>query len=403
MLTISSIQSKITPKLNGTTIDKLSGFYEKCREAAGTVLMRIDPLETIRSARIENAIYSHIYNYAINSDVKGNNSIIDIRPYGNRSTNDDLGARFSREFDIKKNNDTFAIEVINGVKSLKLSKRVDSHTVLHTMDSLTLGGTITASGDVTDLDTNTLDFLAGSASVQFGLSGATGTGTINIALNQTIDLTDIEDIGALFFWQKFVDASRLTSVQLRWGSSSGDYWYKTITAPHDRSAFETNAWTLQRGDWSTASEQGTPVVTAVDYVGLVFTYSTGTALANNRLDNITCAKGRAYEALYYSDKFFKSSAGTFLEIPTATSDTINIAIDGENIFIYELMLLIIQEQGQKAVKQKASWFWNQLHGDAKTEGLYEMYASKYPSQAIVNQTTYHDFGYFGAGDTEDND
>lgn len=393
MLNITSIKSKVAPKLNGTSISDIDGFYDKCREAAGNVLARIDPLETIRRSRIENAIFSHVYNYAIGSDLKGNNSIIDIRPIGERSPEDDLGGRYGREFDIKKNHDTFAIEVINGVKTLKLAKSVNGHQVLCPMDSLTIVATITASGDVTDLDTNTLDYINGSASVQFGLSGATGIGSVIITLDEEVDLSDIEDVGALFFWQNFANASRLNSVQLQFGNSDSAYWYKDITTPHDRSAFESNAWTLQRGDWSSASEQGSPVSTTISRIVIKYDYDTGDAIANNRLDAVTCAKGSAYEALYYSDKFFKNTAGTFLETPTDDSDTINIALDGENIFLYELMRIIIQERGQKAVKQKDSWFKDQLHNGET--GLYTIYGEKYPSQAIQTQTTYYDFGYFG--------
>ncbi len=399
-LTYTQIQAKVTPKLRGTTLDRVPSFDEKCREAAGNVLLHASPLETIRRARIENAIYSHIFNYTGPTDLKGNNNIIDIRPIGVRSSSDDVAGRFGREFDIRKGRDTFTVEMINGVKTLRLSKRIAGHTVLHEMDSIT---NLTASGDVQNLDTNTLDYVAGNGSVQFGLSGATGSGTIEIALASQIDLSDMEDIGSLFHWLNFPDATRLTSVSLRWGNDSSNYWSKTITSPHDRSAFESNAFTLLRADWQTASETGSPVSTAVDYLAIVFTYSSGVALSNVRLDNITAAKGQAYEVLYYSDRLFKTAAGTFIEIPTTGSDTLNLAIDGENLFIYELMLILIQELGQKSVAQNAKWFQEKLYGTPNSDGMYDVYNANYPAQAVEQQTTYHNFGDNSPADYDEED
>lgn len=400
-LSITQIKEKVTPKMRGTTINQISGFYEKCREAAGNVVLRSKPLETIRGVRIENAIYSHIYNYAIGQDVQGDNGIIDIRPIGQRSSGDGLEGRDQMEFDIKKDRDTFTVEVLNGVKTLRLSKRIAGHSVLHRMDSLTGDGTVTGSGDVTDLTTNNLEKVSGSASVQFGLDGLTGQGVIAINLAAALDLSTIEDVGALFNWLYFPNASRLTNMVFKWGTDASNYWSLTITAPHDRTSFEDAVFTLQRADWVNATETGTPDAAAVDYLEVVLNYTAGDALANVRLDNITAARGDAYEAVYYSDRLFKSAAGDYIELPTADSDTLNIAVDGHNIFLYELMLIIIQELGEKAVMQNAKWFMEQLNGYGEVKGLYDAFNRKYPSKVIPLSTTYHNFGYFGNNDDND--
>lgn len=394
--TIANIKDQVAPKLRGASVDNIPGFYLHCKEAAGNVLLRCQPIETRRSAQIANAIYSHIHNYVAPADLKGDNKIIDLRPYSNRSTDDDNEQRFGMEFDIRKDENTFAIEVINGVKTLRLSKDVSPHTTLATLDSLTIGQTITGSGDVENLTTNSFDYLAGNASVQFGLDGLTGTGTIQIVLPTAADLDDLEDIAALFGALKWPDVSRFTSMELRWGSDTSNYWSQTITTPHDRTAFLNNVWSIFRGDWSSATETGTPDASAVNTFSLVFTYTTGAAIANIRLDNITISKGKPYEVVYYSDRLFQDTSGNYIEIPTDDADVVLMGLDGVNIFLYELMLILIQELGEDAVKQSADWFekqllgWEKSGGEWKT-GLYDIYNEEYPSQEIQQSVTYHRF------------
>lgn len=389
-LSITQIKTKVTPKLRGTTLARVPDFYGKCREAAGNVLSRCYPLETIRSSRLDGAIYSHVYNYVINQDIRGNKGVIDIRPISERSQQDDLEGRFGREFDIKKDEDTFTIEIVNGIKTLRLSKQINGQATLSHFDTLTGTETVTASGDVTNLEIDRYDYVSGNSSLKFSLSGATGAGTIEVALAQSINLETIEDIGALFNWLNFPDITRLNSMTVRWGSDSSNYWSKSVTTPHDRTAFESNAWTLQRYDWVSATETGSPDATTIDYVAVVFDYDTGAAISNVRLDAITAALGRPYEVVYYSNRFFKSTAGTYLETPTDDSDTLNIAVEGENIFLYELMLILIQELGQKAVAQNAKTFQEQLYAPNGI-GLYDLYNRNYPSQAISKSMTYYNF------------
>ena len=396
MTTIQNIKDMVTPKLRGGSIDHVGSFHLHAKETAGNVLLRCAPLETIRNFRIANALYSHVLNYTAPTDLKGNNGIIDIRPYGDRSTADDTEARFGREFDINRDEDTFTIETINGLKTIRLSKAINGHIVLATMDSLTVGQTVTGSGDVENLTTNTLEYVAGKAAVQFGLSGATGSGTIQIVMPNTIDLTTLEDLGAVFSMIQFPDADRLTSIEVRWGSDDSNYWSETVTAPSDRTAFLDAVWSMIRADWANSSQTGSPDVTAVNTISLVYTYTAGTALANCRVDNIITALGKAYEAVYYSKYLFKGADGTYKEVSTADEDTILLDTDGVNIVLYELMLILIQELGEGSVRQSAQWFENQLMGYERSggewkRGLYDLYNEKYPEQSIPQQVNYYRF------------
>jgi len=388
MLTITQFKAKVTPKLHGSSLSKVSNFNGKLSEAAGNLLLRTDPFTTIRRARIENAIYDKVYNYTAPSDLKGIGKIIDIRPIGERSTDDDIFGTYSREFDIKKEFNSTTIEVIDGVKTLRLSKELSGRTVISEMDSLTSGVTITGGSDVTNLTTDTLDYISGNRSVKFGLSGSTGTGTIFLQLDSTIDLSDMEDVGSLFQWLKFPDASALSNVELRFGQDVSNYWGVTVTSAHDR-AFEDNAWTLLRHDWSEASEVGSPDSSAIDYIAIVFNYTIGAPQTGVKLDCITASKGEAWEVLYYSNALFVGEDGTWKSTPTADSDIIQLDnTDGENGLLYEFMRILNQELKGDTAARDFQFYTVMLEGET---GFYETYAANYPSQAIESQINYYKF------------
>lgn len=411
MITWSSFKGKVSGKMRGASLAKVDDPEGKAGEAAGNVLLRLDPPTTKRRQRIENAIYSHIYNYTAPTDLKGEDSILDLRPIGERSPNDSVEGTFGQEFDIKKKRNSVAVETINATPTLRISKILSAVTTLFRGDSLTLEGTVTASGDVSDLEVDTLDYVAGSGSIKFALSGVTGAGAVTIALTNSIDLSTMYRLGALFEWFKFPDVSRLNSVTLRWGSGSGVYWSKTVTAAHDRSFTEVgnDAWMLLRNSWTDASETGGPTATdaaAIDYLQISFSYDIGVALEGAGIDSITASLGKAYEVLYYSDCLFRGADGTYKTQPTADTDVILLNGDGVNILLYEYMLIIAQEVKGKAMAVDVATFTRKLEGTQRIKGLYELFEAKYPSEAIVRQTTYHTFdsldGY-GDGSADDDD
>lgn len=397
---VSTFKDDITPKLHGTSLAKVTGVYAKMRQAAAKMRAKVKPRSIVRRARIEGAIYDMVYNYTCPSwlDV---DSIIDLRPVAERSNQDEVIGGYIREFDIEKADNKVLVEYINGAKTLRVSKEVGDRSVLHRMDSATVDGTITLGGDASNAAIQTLDYIAGSGSYQFDLDGSTGTATVTIALDNEIDLSDMNDVGSLLYWLKFPDVSRLTSVELKWGESATIYWTKTETAAHDRSFTEAgdSAWMLMRHDWVDATETGSPdedTSEAIDYLQITITYSTGTALTNVRLDNIVAVNGAAYEVLGYSNSFFTDSTGaTWKATPTLDSDLIQLDDIGYQIFLNEFMLTCQQEIKGKDMKIDFAFFKdeNGSIGDERipASGLYAAFAESNPNEALVRQAEYYTF------------
>jgi len=113
MISITEFKAKVTPKLHGSSLSKVSDFYGKMGEAANQLLLRTDPYSTIRRHKLENAIYDRVYNYSAPADLKGVGKVIDIRPIGLRDTEDYIQGTHTREFDIRKDYNRTAVEVID--------------------------------------------------------------------------------------------------------------------------------------------------------------------------------------------------------------------------------------------------------------------------------------------------
>lgn len=420
-ITVKQLVSQITPKLHtGNARTKFGTMYNQIGEAASEMLIRIDPPDTIQKQRIDTAIYSHVYNYTCPSDFKGVDRTIDIRPvwstnrprdgyrypseYQSHGFDDTIGANL-RQFDIKKFRNTTTVETVAGIKTLRISKGLNSAgTSISTLDPLNqiIDGTITFSGDVTNVAADYLDYIDYTSSISFTLTGATGQGVITVQLPNSIDLSRMVNLGSLFFWQKFNNAALFTNVNFKYGNAGGAaYWYNVITTPQGRTAVDSNAWDLMRADWTQATMVGTPDSTQMSWFQFAFNYTPGTVLNFNKINALTASLGQAYEILYYSNGIFKdATTGVLKQYPTADSDIITLDQAAVNILIWETVRVLSQEQQGKnsaADFQTANY---KLEGDgrvirsmvvANRVGLYRDYIQQNPSQAIPMEEDYHIF------------
>ena len=390
MRTISQIKTKITSRLHGTTLNKISDFYTICQDAAELMLARIDPVETTRKAGLTNAVYDNIYDYSLPSDFK---SPADLYPQANADNinNSTLNRTFSREFVNRKKNNQFAILWRDAVQFLRFSRNINAPVVVDKADSLTENGTWAVGGNASNLVLDTINYISGSGSLK----------------------CDVSSSGAL------------VNVIIRIGNDSSNYFHRTITTGHFE-AFK-QGWNLLRFDISGMTEVGTVNMSAIDYVRVTVTYNTNqtayfektltnaidlsenydsdgaiflytyfdsiTALTLLRLDNITANLGTLFDITYYSNYLFRSSAGTWISKPTADSDIVNLSEVSYKIFEAEISRLITQ-QVQGAMGVVDFTYWNNLlegaDGTGENTGLYADYLSQFPSERMESSTTYYD-------------
>lgn len=379
--TISQLKTDLIGALHGTALNKITGVDDLIDRAARKLLSDVDLQETKRQTQLTNAIYSDVFDYTLPSDLK-DDKIIDIFPQVNRKLDDNLAQVYAKNFDLRKVNNTFDIKHDSGTKSIRISKKVLAGVTLHGMDDITDNGTWAVSGDATNLTQDTLQFVSGSGSLNFDLDGSTTSGFIQNSTMSSVDLTDDEDISTLFAWVYFPDASTITSVDLRWGSDTTNYWNVTSTTQHDSNAFETG-WNLIAFNWNGATETNSPDSSGIDMLRVTVNYD-GVADTDFRVDNIVSRRGSIFNIKYYSKFLFRSSAGTFQETVSNDSDIVNLDTTGQNLLLDKLT-----ELAARQIQGKNSTFDYQTYLADYKEGIAK-YKRTNKSEAIKTRATYYD-------------
>lgn len=388
--TITQLKEHLSAQMHGNTLNKVRNPEAMFERAGNTFLSKIKPVSIQRTISLTQAIHDDVFNYALPTDF---DDIIDLIPQDDRNLRDNASRVLARPFDLKKAFSTkqISIEGSEGSKILRVNWRSRSPKTINTMNSLTSNGAWSAVGTASGLAANSIYRVSGSASIEFDLA-TSGDGIKNSTMT-AIDLTDEDEVGEFYTWVFFGAITNLTSVSLRWGNDlTAKYWTSTAqTTQADGTAFRVG-WNLIKFSWSTATETGTVAPATIDSFQLTVA-STG-AIANIRVDNITCSIGRYFDIKYYSKYLLKSSAGVWLQRTTDDSDIIVLDSDEINGYIWECMLEAAQQIEGSDSDFDIAYATKKLYGDKTSSipkeriGFYQKYEAKYPNQSKKSVGSY---------------
>lgn len=367
------------------------------------VWSEVDIRTSKRRSNLSPALFQDVYEYAKPTDMKGL-GLIDIMPLIGRAQGwrGEFNLTSPEEFDRMKTfyRNMVAIYDADGVGKLLVSAQLknDSQVTLHDMESVDGNGTWT--GDATSVLTSTIETDAdqrteGNRSIKFDVAAAGTTPYIeNITGMTAIDLTDYTD-NQIFVWLYIpltgTELSKITSIALRWGSSNALYYLRTITTNNWGVSFK-NGWNLLRFDWDSnvSTPGGAPDIENIDYLRLTINLSGALAGVGSgfRVDQIVARAGEVHDVVYYSKYPWQSSAGTYLENSTASTDYVNADTDEIDLIAKRLDYLVARANKQRDDVQFALKEWS----DGK-----ERYHLMYPSERKQLITTYHDFSSLGGG------
>lgn len=256
-------------------------------------------------------------NYAIVSDMKAG-GIISLRKQEN-SVILPIELITPKRFAEMTNGEFLARGVDKGVEYLQLLHDLnnDIKVALHNCDVATEW---TAGVGVASLTTDTTNKKEGTASLIFNVSGTSAT--LTAALGTALDLSSLGERALVRLFCSFSSITNLTSVTLRWGSDSSNYYQRTITTQADGRPFNTqslfNELELKKTD---ATVTGTPVDTAIDYLYVSFAFSASVSYSNFRLDNIVAYKPEVLDYEYYSIYTVKNANGDWQDGFTVATET----------------------------------------------------------------------------------
>jgi len=251
MYSILNLKQDLTGVLHQTQLNQITNLDGLINRAARQLLLDIDPQETKRTVEFVNPIFNTVYDYPIADDVKGN-KIIDIFPQVQRLPRDIWSQAYNQAFDVAKQNifsspNMFTMNFDSSVKTLRINAPfLNPPVILNQIEAIATNGTWATGGTASGLTVNNTNYVQGAGSLQFNTT--VGTGYIENSTMTPIDLSDYTNQSSLFVWVYVPTGANLTSVNLRFGSSSANYYSVTVTANQQGTAF-ANGWNLCQFVW----------------------------------------------------------------------------------------------------------------------------------------------------------
>lgn len=392
MYSVLDLKNDLEGVLHGTTNNQIQNLDGVINRAARQLLLDLDPQETKRTVEFVAPIFNTVYDYPIAADVKGN-KLIDIFPQVQRIPQDVWLQTYNQAFDVMKQNifsmqNMFTMNFDSSIKTIRINAPwLNNPVIVNEIEAIATNGTWAAGGTASNLAVNNSNFAQGSGSLQFDVT--VGTGYIENSTMTAVDLSDYTNQSSFFVWVYVPTGTNLTSVNLRIGSSSTDYYTLSVTQTQQGTAF-VNGWNLCQFDWSSMSQTGTVDETSFTYarVSLVMT-GTNTAVKVNGLNSIL---GTVLQYSYYSKYLFRnSSTDAFQETVLDDADLINLDTESYNLLFNQVAYLACQQQqGSDAVYDGT--FFKKAYDD----GIIR-YKSMYKSELQKPQSTYYPMNKPGYG------
>ena len=207
----------------------------------------------------------------------------------------------------------FAIQTVAGIQTIRV-KSVDGRaTSLNTATAYNQNGTWIGASAISGLYTDNFEGFSLPASVAFVFNGTSGTITNDGNTYKTflpIDCSSFQNRSNIYFDIDFSSVTNLTSVTLKWGTDSSNYYTYTATTDYLGNSFVTG-WIKIKIPWSSIPTTiGTPTITSIKYLQITIAASPTTNLGLIRMQNFFISENVPLTLTYYSTYMVTTTSGT---------------------------------------------------------------------------------------------
>lgn len=181
----------------------------------------------------------------------------------------------------------------------------------------------TTNSDATNVTIDSNTFTEGSASLNFDID-VSQSGNNKATISSTItsvDASEDENISYITFDIEIPDVTYISSITLRWGTDSSNYWSYSATSQHGGAALVSGVNTIAI-PWASASVTATPDASDIAYVQFDVNYSASQLDDTDfRIDNLRIVKPETLTFHYTSSYIGTDTTGaTQKSTFTATTD-----------------------------------------------------------------------------------
>lgn len=262
------------------------------------------------------------------------------------------------------------------------SRNEQVYKTLHEMNDLTDNGTWaadTTNSDALGLTTGDVVVVDNSDNIQFNVDvsqSANNYALIECTDMDDVDLDDFENLGKARFRVYIPSITNFTSVELRWGNDSSNYWSNTATTQVDGSSFVAG-WNEVEIDWNGATETGTVTESEIDYLAVKMNYTASYTDQNKfRVERIRMYLPELVELAYYTYYLSQDSSGTFQDEMTATStDTLLLPKRFKRLIVNMAMRPLFYESEGEAAAQTIARISSFIKSEKTRLGLDDVASS----------------------------
>lgn len=338
MRSVSGYETVIT----GILKDSTSGTYGQ-NEIMISLNRGISYLSSRYALHISKNTYSidifpNLYSYELPSDFR---DFISLQPQEKGLiTNKTTPRQFKEQYPY--NIGTVAIDSELGVKTLLANIPITaSSQPLETCESLTQNGSwdVDSSTDAVGLSVDATWHTTGSSSFKFNVDVSQSANNYAIIENDSYTSTDLsayENTGMITA-DIYLPTTSITSVSIRWGIDSSNYYESTVTTRADGKAFRVGTNTVG-WLWNGSTQTGSSSTT-IGYLAYKVTYAASfTDTANFRIDNIRIANPVTHELDYYSSNYvFDGDTGEAKPLFTQYTDMTMMDDEDDDLLLYFIL------------------------------------------------------------------
>ncbi len=405
---VSSIITSLNRKVSPGNVNQSKDIFGVLEEGSDNLLTEIKPKDLSKRIIIENALYDQVERFHCPDDLDQKLVMQVYRLKGQQNIDTFYNPVFqatNRRFDQHRIGDKnmITVEWDQGVKYLKLSDMNQSANgiinsndglTIHTMNSINENGLWTSFGNVTDLYTDTLTYIAGTGSLRFTINPSSNTGGIENRTLKPFSLVEFLTVGKIFTWLDIPNVNQIQTVTLEMYSSAGNGYSITVNGPHDTNDFQLGpnmmGFILDPSNMRTI---GNPDPANLNHVKFTFV-SNGTLLMNNvRMDNIVARKGTVYGIQYISQFMFKDKNGLFKQYATETTDELILGPEAARLYADQCAVVLGQEIFTDTMMNKKGQIFGKIgQMQNKLAADYKQYKRNYKAEFIDEQQDPYVFG-----------
>lgn len=385
---VTQLKNDLEGVLHGTTLNQITNIDGLINRAARQVLEDIDPQETKRIVEITGPVFDSVWDYPIPTDLKGN-KVIDIRPQVNRTQQDVFVQSYNQAFDVNKQNawfnqDNFTINFNTSIKTIRINAQgLPAGIILNQASSLTDNGTWILGGGASNLRVDNQNFVAGGGALTLDLLAGQASGFIETSNMQAQNLSEHLNQATEFLYSFFPTASSITSMNLRWGNNSTNYYSRTVSITQQNTTFQ-NGWNLLSYLWAGITPVGAPDPSNITYLRITWNYNS-TLQTGVKVNNSVSRLGTFMEMEYYSKFLFRDNVtGAYQETVTSDNNLINLDTESFNLLFNFVAYLAAQQQQGLDASFHDGPFFQQLY----EQGL-DRYRAMYKSEIQKPRSNYY--------------